>query len=244
MPSFDVCIPSHPKDWVILQHTIPSVRRHLPGVNNIYIVSKENPDIEDTIWIPETTYPFTKEDVGNIIQEPKRVGWYFQQLLKLYSLRVLPTESEYLLILDSDVIIKKDIDFFRDNKIIFSTSPENHPPYFTHMEKLLPGLTKQTELSGIVHHIMIKRSHLEEMLSKIEKIHAQPAWKSLLLCVDPKDYPYSGMADYEIYFNYCLKYHADEHELRRLPFGNFYSFTEFEETDVYLGAFHAWMRTQ
>ena len=242
MPSYDVCIPSHPKDWVTLQHTIPSIRAHLHDAKNIYIVSKEDPNLEDTIWIPESTYPFTFEDVAGIIQEPKRVGWYFQQLLKLYSLRVLPSESEYLLILDSDVVIKKDIDFFKETKTLFAISPENHTPYFTHMEKVLPGLTKQTEYSGIVHHIMVKRNHLEEILCKIEEIHGHPAWKALLLCVDPKDYPQSGMADYEIYFNYCLKYYPDEYEIRILPFGNFYSFAEFKNIDVYLGAFHAWMR--
>jgi hypothetical protein len=242
MPSYDVCIPFHPKDLMILEYCIPSIRQHLPGAKNIYVVSKENPNLDDAQWIPESCYPFTLEDVGTIIKDKNRVGWYFQQLLKLYCYRVLPSQSNNILILDSDVIIKKPIEFFNEEKILLAISPEDHKPYFTHMEKVLPGLTKQTEHSGIVHHIMTNRYHMEEILSKMEEIHREPAWKALLLCVDPKDYPQSGMADYEIYFNYCLKYHPEKYQIRILPFGNFYNFSEFINHDVYLGALHAWMR--
>jgi hypothetical protein len=242
MPSYDVCIPYHPKDNMILEFCVRSVRLHLSEVNTIFVVSKENPNIEDTQWIPESSYPFTFEDVESIIKEKKRVGWYLQQLLKLYCYRVLPTESTNILILDSDVIIKKPFDFFNEDKIFLSISPENHPPYFSHMEKVLPGLTKQTEYSGIVHHIMTNRQHMEELLCKIEEIHGVPAWKALLLCVNPIDYPQSGMADYEIYFNYCLKFHPNKYTIRILPFGNAMSFAVFKEIDVYLVALHAWMR--
>lgn len=242
MPSYDVCIPFHPKDKDILEYCIPSIRQNLPDAQTIFVVSAENPDVEGCVWIPETSYPFTKEDIGKIILCPHRVGWYLQQLLKLYCHRILPSTAEYILILDSDVIIKKKINFFHDSKILFAISEEDTPPYFTHMEKLIPGLQKQIPFSGIVHHIMTKRNHMETLLSQIEEIHNKPAWKGMLELVDPEDYDKSGMADYEIYFNYCIKFFPTEYEIRPLRFANVSNFSEFQQEDVSLVALHAWMR--
>jgi hypothetical protein len=242
MPSYDVCIPFHPKDRLILEYCIPSIHQHLPEAKNIYVVSKEDPNLEEIIWIPESSYPFTMEDVASIIHSKTRIGWYFQQLLKLYCYRALPSESNNILILDSDVIIKKHIQFFNDTKILMAISPECHQPYYNHMERILPGLTKQTQFSGIVHHIMTNRYHMEELLSKIEEFHGKHAWMALLELVNPDDYDFSGMADYEIYFNYCLKYHPDDYQIYLLQFGNFHNFEDFVKTDVYLGALHSWIR--
>lgn len=242
MPSYDICIPFHPKDKLILEYCIPSIRQNLPEAQTIYVVSAEDPDVEGCVWIPETAYPFTKEDVGNIITHPPRVGWYLQQLLKLYCYRAIPSTADYILILDSDVIIKEYISFFEENTILFAISPEDTPAYFIHLEKLIPGLTKQVPYSGIVHHIMTKRTHMEHILSSIETLHGMPAWKAMLLLVDPEDYGKSGMADYEIYFNYCLKYFSEDYKIREISFANCANFEDFVRQKVSLVALHAWMR--
>jgi hypothetical protein len=243
MPSYDVFICYHPKDEMTLPHCVQTIRMHLVDAKTIYVISKEKPDEDDIVWIPESAYPFTKEDVAQIITEEKRVGWYYQQLLKMYLYKVLPPESEYVLIVDSDVMIREPIAFFQEGKVLLSISTEETLSYYIHMERVLPGLQKQTEFSGITHHMMTKREDMLEILDKIESIHEGPAWKTLLRLVNPEDYKSSGMSEYEIYFNYCLKYHSDRYTYRLLKFANCFSFRELGlKKDVALVALHAWMR--
>ena len=239
MPAYDVCMCYHPKDAFTLEHSVRSIRQNLPDAKTVYIISKEDPEVEGCVWIPESSYPFSKEDVGKIIHCETRVGWYYQQLLKLYCYRVLPSISEHILILDTDVIIREKIDFFEGDKILLGVSPENNVEYFLHMERLLP-LKKQTEYSGIVHHMMTKRNHMETILQEIERIHQQPAWKILISLVNPEYYDNSGMSEYEIYFNYCLKNYPTEYKYRILPFANCTSFREVSERKEPLVAIHAW----
>jgi hypothetical protein len=243
MPSYDVFICYHPKDEMTFSHCLTTVRMHLQDAKTIYVISKDKPDEEDIVWIPESSYPFAKEDVAQIITGNTRIGWYYQQLLKMYLYKVIPTESEYVLILDSDVMIKEPISFFEDGKLLLSISNEETLSYYSHMERVLPGLQKQTEFSGIVHHMMTKREHMLEILDKIELEHEGPAWKTLLRLVDPEDHTRSGMSEYEIYFNYCLKYHSDKYVYRFLKFANCTSFRELEQKkDAALVALHAWSR--
>lgn len=241
MLSFDICIPFHPKDICILNYCVSSIRCYLPEVKNIYVISETQPDIEDVCWIPESVYPFTKEDIGKYILCKGRIGWYYQQLLKLYCYRALPSTSEHILIVDSDVVLKEHIDFFCpiEKKILFAVSKENTLPYFEHMKKVIPGLTKQySEHSGITHHIMTKREHMEELLSKIESIHKQEAWKAMVSLVDPEFYPASGMSEYEIYFNYCLQYHPNSYKIRILPFKDCIIFKDFIDAKTPYVAIH------
>jgi hypothetical protein len=245
LPIYDVLIPFHDKDLPILPYCVASVRQHAIGAQTIYVVSANNPQVEGVVWIDEATLPFTKQQVGEIITYPPRVGWYLQQLVKLYGYRYLPTKKEHLLILDSDTILKKTVRFFdHSGKICFGFSTEDTTPYFVHMGRLIPGLTKQIpEYSGICHHIMTRRDHLEEILSTAEKVHGKEAWRAMLELVEEEDYPRSGMADYEIYFNYCLQRYPGDYVIRALKVDNLCNFGEFARSDADMVALHAWART-
>ncbi len=244
-PTFDVLIPFHEKDASILPYCVASVKQHAVGAQTIFIVSEKNPEIEGTVWVPESALPFTKEQVGQIIQCDWRVGWYFQQLIKLYGYRYLPTEKRHLLILDSDTILKKRVTFFDHNgKICLGFSNENTESYYIHMSKLIPGLTKQiSEYSGICHHIMTRHEHMEEILKTVEKAHGKEAWRAMLELVEEEDWSRSGMADYEIYFNYCLWKHSEAYAIRPLKVENLSNFGEFARSDADMVALHAWART-
>lgn len=241
---YDVLIPFHEKDLPILPYCIASIKQHAIGAQTIYIVSEQDPEMEGTVWIPESALPFTKEEVGAIIQYPPRVGWYYQQLLKLYGFRYLPTTKQHILLFDSDTILKRTVRFFNhEGKICFGVSTEHTEAYFTHMAQAIPGLTKQMpDYSGICHHMMIRRDHMEEILRTIETIHEKPAWRAMLDLVETEQWRASGMAEYELYFNYCLWKHSDIYAIRPLKVDNLTNFGEFAKSDADMVALHAWAR--
>jgi hypothetical protein len=85
---FDVVIPVHERDKPILEHCINGVRKNLIGVRRIITVSKEK-YTQNAEWIDEAIFPFSY-DLVKSYRDNKSTGWFFQQLLKMYSPIVIP----------------------------------------------------------------------------------------------------------------------------------------------------------
>ncbi|MFZ4100130.1 MAG: DUF6492 family protein, partial [Chlamydiia bacterium] len=174
----------------------------------VFVVSKKQLTSE-AIWVPEKAYPFDMADVGTELFHGKqewlqrrfcRTGWYLQQLLKLYAPVAIPDLSEYFLIVDSDIVFYRDVELFCQGVPCYGTSHENWRPYFDHMAKLLPGLRRFSDVSGIVHHMLMSRSVLDRLKQEVETLWHRPFWKSFLGLVEPGEG--CGASEYEIYFNY------------------------------------------
>src|SRR4051812_12811180 len=80
----DVMIPLGPQDRNTVVASVLSVRAFIADVRNIYLVSREDPGIPGTRFVPETTFPFDIVAVGDLVGARERAGWYLQQLIKLY----------------------------------------------------------------------------------------------------------------------------------------------------------------
>jgi len=246
---FDAVIPFHPKDSSVLPYCIFGLRANAKGLRNIYVVSAEEPeDLEDAMWIPESAFPFSKSDVGSIIKSTNaREGWYYQQLLKFYVFRSVPQILDRVLLFDSDLVMCRPIEFIRaDGTILLSWSdPQDHEPYFTHAKAVLGDLFihAQPDKCGITDHMLVSRPILEGLLQKIELARGGPAWRVLLEAVAPADWNLSGMSEYEIYFNYVLVWHSEQHALRQLEIGKGISFRALTEGSrlADMIAFHAWV---
>jgi hypothetical protein len=238
---YDVVVPFHKKDSLILPYCILSLKQNAKGLGKIFIVSAEDPEEEGCEWVSETAFPFTKEDVVSYIPDTSRTGWYFQQLLKLSVFNVIKTDKPYILISDSDCIMKKPVSFFEDGHPVFAKGlTEYTQPYFIHMNKVIPGLGRQIpEVTGVTHHSLFSREIITELLLKIESLHKTSWWKALLINVSPDSY-FCGMAEYELYFNYCLKYHPDLYKLRPLKMEGVINFSEFQKSSADIVALHAW----
>jgi hypothetical protein len=244
-PPFDAVIPFHPKDTDVLPYCIAGLRRYTKGLRNIYVVSKEQPDEDDILWIPESLFPFTKADVAALVQSTNgREGWYFQQLLKLYAFEVITDILPHVLLFDSDCVVCKPISFFdAEGKILLDFSDTvKHAPYFTHARAVMGDLFCDVypERSGIADHMMVHRPVMQSLLYKIDR--SGKAWRILLEAVEPAERNFSGMSEYEIYFNYALMWFAEEYALRQLVRGagsSFRALTEGSgEADII--AIHAW----
>jgi hypothetical protein len=245
-PPFDAVIPFHPKDAEVLSYCVSSLRRYAKGLRHIYVVSKEQPDEDDIVWIPETLFPFTKADVAAIIQSTNgREGWYFQQLLKLYAFEVIQDILPHALLFDSDCVVCKPLSFFdAEGRILLDCSETvKHAPYFAHARAIMGDLFQEISptLSGIADHMMVHRPVMQSLLYKIEQ-RGGKAWRIFLEAVEPAQRNYSGMSEYEIYFNYALAWFSEGYARRQLVRGTGTSFRALTEgsTEADIIAIHAW----
>jgi hypothetical protein len=252
---FDAVIPFHPKDGDVLPYCVIGLRRYTTGLRNIYVVSKDDPEEDDIIWIPESSFPFTVADVQAIIQSTNgRAGWYFQQLLKLYAFRVIDGILPHALLFDADCVICRPVSFFRDGKILLDWSEkQNHAAYFIHAKAIMGDLFNQPdpEKSGITDHMMVHQPVMEGLLQKIESrsfaktnyMEDFQAWRVFLKAVDPTQRDFSGMSEYEIYYNYALTWFWEDYETRQLERGMGTSFRALTEgsAEADIIAFHKWL---
>lgn len=211
----DVVIVYHSKDNKTISHCLDGLK-HIKELRNIYCISNERCHY----YVDEAKAPFSLKDVALYVGKD-RSGWYFQQLLKLYAWYIIPELSETYLIVDSDTIFCNDVSFITSAGLPkYAIGPEYHIPYFEHIQRLIPVLNKQAIHSGICHHMVFQQKYLQEMIKLVENIHNVPFWKCALQNVDPIHYTGSGMSEYELYFNYMLKYRPTEIELRELKWAN------------------------
>jgi hypothetical protein len=215
--SFDIVIPAGPNDIQFINLQIEFTKKNIIDYRNIYIVSC-NPDIlvDGCITINENIFPFNIADVENILGKESRKNWYFQQILKFYSVFLIPDVMDRVLILDSDTYFLKPTRFIDDDGVcLYNPTDEYHIPYFEHMSRFHPVLEKMIpNFSGITHHMMFEKKYLNELFELIESYHKIPFWEAFLKCVT--EYNTSGASEYEIYFNYMLKIHPQNIKIRHL----------------------------
>jgi hypothetical protein len=222
---FDIVIVAHSKDKDTLLLLLESIQKYIHNYRNIYLIAKENFIGDKVIFIEEGFFPFKKTNISEILlpmhcPEYKH-GWFYQQLLKLYSYKIIKDLTEHFLILDADLIFINKISFFDGNTPFFTTGYSHNQYYFDHMNKFIPGLTKQTEFSGISHHMIFKKEILEDLFNKVELIHKIPFWRSFLNCVSfERVTHYSCASEYEIYFNYVLKFYSSFYKIRQLKWND------------------------
>lgn len=236
----DVVIPCTPKDSSTLEKCIEGIKENGQKVRRIIVVSKEKMT-DAAEWFDEGLYPFSIQEVASeifykdqaaaeqFIAHPKtRIGWIFQQLLKFYAPFVIPEISSNVLVLDADVVFLNPTEFMsKEGEPYFAYGDEYFHPYFEHAEKLIPGLRRvDREKSGIVHHMLLQRPLLEDLLHTISQTHQIQnwidAWRAICRCINHEELFKSCMSEYEIYFNYALLKTPQAH-LRQLKWTNIHT---------------------
>ena len=218
--SFDIVIPVGPNDKSVIEQQIKYTQKNIIGYRNIYLICYDpSITIHGCITINENIFPFNIETVAKYHGKLKRNGWYLQQLFKLYAGKIIPNILDKYLVIDSDTFFLKPTTFVENNKCLYNYGTEYHKPYFHHMEKLDKDLTKiDKSKSGICHHMIFDKKYIDELISKIEKNHNELFYNIFLKIVTDKGG--SGASEYEIYFNYMLKYNPDKIQIRKLSWTN------------------------
>ena len=117
----DFIIPCHPKDFPSLKLAYNGIKNNLTCCNNIYIISKEDPKLGNTFFIEENQFDtyITKEKIENIwLRKNKKLSnrsnWLYQQFLKLLAAKIIKDLSDSFVIVDSDTIFLREIEFNSD----------------------------------------------------------------------------------------------------------------------------------
>lgn len=251
----DVVIPCVPADLSTLDLCIKGIRKNGKGVRRVIVVSPETLT-DQAEWFDEKLFPFTKQDICLAMfhndseaalqyssSSDNRLGWIYQQLLKFYAYQVIPNISPNILILDADTIFLNPVKFIdRSGAPFFAIAKEYHQPYFEHMKRLLPWLTRQTNDSGITHHMLFQKCVLDDFFQMIEKEHSVLAWQALSACI--QDRTGSGISEYEIYFNFIFS-RTDQAHIRPLIWRNRKSLKVLKKDrkkGVQFVSCHRWMR--
>ncbi len=226
--AIDVVIPCHPKDEKTLDKCIEGIRKNGKHIRNIFVIS-ERKMTDKAIWITESFFPFQKQDliqeISRFSKEKvfsfRRVGWMYQQLMKLYAPFVIPEISPNVLVLDADTLFFSSVSFMtEEGEPLFAWGKEYYPPYFKHANRLLSDFTKVfPEKSGICHHMLFQKPVLIDLMKQLEKEHGCEAWQAFCRCIDLSMIEGSCFSEYEIYFNFIFQ-KTDQAHLRELKWKN------------------------
>jgi hypothetical protein len=217
--AIDVVIPTCLKDIDTLHLVIQGVKKNVENVRNIYIVCnrKYKHKIRGGIFIDEEAYPFSINDISSINLSTKldgrKAGWWFQQLLKIYSFKIIKHISSNILIVDSETIFYNKYTPIKDNKANYAVSNEINDEYRDHMKYLLGDINIfNSKISGICHQMLFQTHILQNLIDRVEKYHIDmreiymPFWKIMLLLSERYKIYYS---EYDIYFNFMLTFHKN-----------------------------------
>jgi len=236
----DVVIPFHPKDEYTIYKCINSCK-NIKNLNKIFIVSKKLIEAPNTTWINEDIFPFKLEDIvsNNALIPMHRAGWYYQQLIKLYSF-LIPNITNTFLILDSDIIFLKPVDFLEQGLPLYSYSDEYTPDYFECMKKLNSFFERSVNVSGICHHMMFETSILNEIFTLIG--NKETAWKNIIKNVENWHH---GFSEYELYFHYIHKAYPKKYKIRKLTYEDVTNIeTPIMNSNLNYIVCHEWQRKQ
>ncbi len=231
----DVVIPAIKKDLETLDLCIEGIKENGKSIRNIYVISPE-PLTTKATWIDEKSFPFSFYDIAFAIYKNEvkakaylakpgnRIGWIYQQLMKLYAPFVIKGISSNILLLDSDTIFLSPVSFLNElNEPLFNPAPGRHKPYFDHAAKLIPGFKRVfDEHSGISHHMLIQKSVIEALFETIELHNHMQPWEAIChhMFVEPSgDVINVGLSEFEIYFNYIFATTKQAH-IRILEWAN------------------------
>lgn len=254
----DVVIPSIKKDLRTLDLCIAGIKENCSRVRRVIVVS-DNKLTDKAEWFNENMYPFSKKQVALCLcqmdkkkakkllkKKPNWVGWYYQQLLKLYAPFVIPGISSNVLILDSDSIFLNPVEFLNEaNAGMYHPGNECIESYYVHARKFLPGFTRlNPAYSGISHHMLFQKCVLEDLFNTVTEYHQKEFWKAFCLCADPDDLFTQGASEYEIYFNFLFS-RSTQPTIRFLKHKNVFTFARripnidhYKQEGFHYGSFH------
>ncbi len=224
----DVVIPAHEKDLLTLNHCIRAAKKNIVGVRRIIVISKAK-YTEEAEWFDEALFPFSFQEVSKLVE--CGFGWHYQQLLKLYSGLIIPEISENVLVVDSDTVFFRQVEFFsKDGKALYNLAKDKgledskfHQDSLKNIIKDIPAIAEKLpvefkNVSGICHHMLFQKDIIEDLFRTVEQNDGsgEPFWKIFL----KNSGPGYAVAEYNLYFYFLICFHPDRYKIRILNYKN------------------------
>lgn len=212
-----VFIPVAIKDLECVSQTVRSIREFLlhPIVEIVICAANEDAiKIEcislDVRFVDEkSVQPIDKSEIKYNCNGIDRLGWLYQQFLKLSSLECC--QASHVLVWDSDTELVKPTNFEFQGRFIIEYSEEIHQPYEDCSLKLI-GKNSGYNVGFTCHKILFSKPILTEMLNGIESRHQMPWHEAVMSSLD--NYEASSFSEYNLYSNYVIANHSDSVKIR------------------------------
>jgi hypothetical protein len=225
MKKLDVVMTCTVRDKKTVQFVIEGIINYLP-VNNIlmYVPEKDinifEDILRDKLIVCNEDQAIHGMTSGSLAKHPHRVfprltGWYYQQLLKLsYSFQA--ADDDYYLIWDADTVPLKPMEFFDSQGRMLITPAEEYNPWYFKTYRNLLGEDAHREYSFISQHLLVQKSVLREMLTRIEqRFPEQPGWPWAIMAGLPDKFG-TLFSEYETYGHYLRNHYPERMAIRSL----------------------------
>lgn len=220
----DAVIPAHEKDFALLRNCIAGLLRWVEPIERVFVVSRAPFATDDArvLWTPEpaggAALPSLDEARAHVAAghgdaATARVGWVYQQLLKLGAGDLVADLSDQYLIVDADVVFLRRVTFDADARFMYCRSADDHEPYVAAYRRLL-GADPPVDFACTAHHLHVDRALLGEMTAEIEARHGRPWPLAYLDAVDWGE-P-SSINEQDTYAQWVLGTHRDVTRHRQL----------------------------
>ena len=215
----DFIIPCHPKDFPSLKLSVRGILENISCCNKLFVISKENPNLNNVIYIPENDYfsYVTLERIEEIWKTKNsslvyRSKWIYQQLLKLLSVKVIKDLTESFVLVDADTIFLRDV-LFDVNKFNYSKVKDYHKPYENPTCNLL-DIKNTIGFSTIAHHCIFNKEKITKMIDEIENRFNKTFVDIILDIIDYNEG--SCFSEWDLYANYMIINYPEMCEQRQL----------------------------
>lgn len=218
MKKYDIVIVSHEKDFNNIKFIVEYSQKNLK-FDSIHLILSERKEFTDLDLIKTLTdKPIFLHLESNILKVDKlkinyRPNWIYQMLLKIFQDVTL---NDDFLIIESDCLILKEINFFEGDKTtLYLCRDQNHTPYFNFNNLL--GFGREYEHSFISEFMMYNKQIVKDLLTKSNCKDVYDFLEIIYNNINGDCYP----ADYELYGNFCIKYHRDKVDVKHLNYNFF-----------------------
>lgn len=229
---FDVVIPVVPADFLRNHNNYHLMEKYLPVKQFVFIGPKElEEEINKLSFGVKTKYinendilPFIDvnrafinrvERAGYLVSKDSRLGWYYQQFLKM-SYCYLSCD-EYYLVWDSDTIPIRKIDLFSENgKPYLDVKIEHNQAYFDTIGVLFPSMKKNIEYSFISEHMLFNSNKMKEIIDMImaTDFYGNSYYEKIANAIDIMNMRL-GFSEFETYGTYMYEKYSEDYEIRR-----------------------------
>ena len=252
--ALDVVIPAHEKDIPTLNFCIAGIKKNVKSLRRIIVISKEK-YTNQAERFDESLFPFSYKEISDIV-DGSNVGWNYQQLLKLYSPLVIPNILPNVLIVDSDTVFFRKVEFFsKEGLPLYNLSKDLELDKskfqqitLKHIKKIAPEIIqnfpkKFENISGICHHMLFQKHIIEELFAMVCKVDGgnDPFYKIFLKNAENS----FGVAEYNLYFYFLISLHPNSYKIRILKYKNTSDFSLWKykwRFKYHYCSFHSYMR--